>query len=222
MSTTTGQLQGIQLSTGILQPNYFAFKGVPYAEPPVGNLRFRNPVPHRGWSGVRDAAEHRDHCPSDGWFGLDVGGAEDCLFLNVYTPSLTGNRAVMVWIHGGSFTGGSGDSWLQGPDHLVNDGVILVTINYRLGILGFMGTGDAAAQGNWGLKDCIEALRWVRNNIAAFGGNPNQVTVFGESAGGVIVSLFFSFTPWSADGTKKILLFIDSLSHVIANELKCK
>lgn len=119
---------------------------------------------------------------------MEVGGVEDCLFLNVYSPSLSGNRAVMVWIHGGSFSGGSGDSWIYGPDFLVNDGVVVVTFNYRLGVLGFMGTGDGAAQGNYGMKDMVEALRWVRNNIAAFGGNPNQVTVFGESAGGVAVS----------------------------------
>lgn len=186
--TTAGQVQGIQLSTGVLQPNFFAFKGIPYAEPPVGSLRFRNPVPHRGWSGVLNAENHRPHCPSGGWFGLEIGGIEDCLFLNVYSPSLTGNRAVMVWIHGGSFTGGSGDSWIYGPDFLVNDGVVVVTFNYRLGILGFMGTGDGAAQGNYGMKDMVEVLRWVRNNIAQFGGNPNQVTVFGESAGGVAVS----------------------------------
>lgn len=96
VTTSGGQLQGIQLSTGILQPNYFAFKGIPFAEPPVGNLRFRNPVPHRGWTGVRDAEDHRAICPSSGWFGMEVGGEEDCLFLNVYTPSLTGARAVMV------------------------------------------------------------------------------------------------------------------------------
>ena len=205
VTTTTGQLQGIQLSTGILQPNYFAFKGVPFAEPPVGRLRFRNPVPHRGWSGVRDAENHQEHCPHNGWFGLDVGGVEDCLYLNVYTPSLTGSRAVMVWVHGGSFTSGklkfffldryqrdsptgSGDSWLYGPDFLVNDGVVVVTFNYRLGALGFLSTGDAAAQGNYAMKDMVEALRWVRANIANFGGNPNAVTIFGESAGGVAVS----------------------------------
>lgn len=188
VTTTTGQLQGLTMSTGILQPNYFAFKGVPYAEPPVGNLRFRNPVPHRGWSGVRDAAEHGEHCPHNGWFGLDVGGTEDCLFLNVYSPSLTGSRAVMVWVHGGSFDSGSGDSWVYGPDHLVNAGVVVVTLNYRLGILGFMGTGDGAAQGNYGMKDMVEALRWVRSNIARFGGDPNAVTIFGESAGSVAVS----------------------------------
>lgn len=188
VTTSGGQVQGIQLSTGILQPNYFAFKGIPYAEPPVGNLRWRNPVPHRGWSGVRDAAEHGEHCPHLGWFGLDVGGEEDCLFLNVYSSSLTGARAVMVWIHGGSFSSGSGDSWVYGPDFLVNDGVVVVTMNYRLGTLGFLGTGDGVAQGNYGMKDMVEALRWVRTNIAAFGGNPNAVTVFGESSGSASVS----------------------------------
>lgn len=188
VTTTTGQLQGIQLSTGVLQPNYFAFKGVPYAEPPVGNLRFRNPVPHRGWSGVRNAAEHGEHCPHTGWFGLDAGGVEDCLFLNVYTPNLSGNRAVMFWVHGGAFVSGSGDSWAYGPDHLVNSDVVVVTINYRLGSLGYLATGDSAAQGNWGMKDMVEALRWVRSNIARFGGNPNSVTIFGESAGSVSVS----------------------------------
>lgn len=181
-----GQLQGVQLSSGLLS-RYWSFKGIPYAEPPVGSLRFRNPVPHGGWSGVRDATEHGEHCPHNGWFGLDVGGDEDCLFLNVYTPNLTGRRAVMVWIHGGSFASGSGDSWVYGPDHLVNDNVLVVTINYRLGVLGFLGTGDGAAQGNYGMKDMVEALRWVRNNIGAFGGDPNRVTVFGESAGGVAV-----------------------------------
>lgn len=182
-----GQLNGISLSTGVLQPRYWAFKGIPYAEAPVGSLRFRAPVPHRGWTGVRDAAEHGEHCPHLGWFGLDVGGVEDCLFLNVYSPSLTGSRPVMVWVHGGSFSSGSGDSWIYGPDFLVNEGAVVVTINYRLGALGFMSTGDGAAQGNYGLKDMVEALRWVRTNIAQFGGNPNQVTIFGESAGSVAV-----------------------------------
>lgn len=183
------------MSTGILQPNYFAFRGIPYAEPPVGALRWRNPVPHRGWTGVRDASQHGEHCPHNGWFGLDIGGVEDCLFLNVNTPALTGSRPVMVWIHGGSFSSGSGDSWVYGPDFFVNENVVLVTINYRLGILGFLGTADGASQGNYGLKDMVEALRWVRTNIASFGGNPNQVTIFGESAGSVAVSIqLFSFS----------------------------
>lgn len=92
------------------------------------------------------------------------------------------------WVHGGSFDSGSGNSWVYGPDFLVNENVVVVTINYRLGILGFLGTGDGAAQGNYGMKDMIEALRWVRTNIHHFGGNPNAVTIFGESAGSVAVS----------------------------------
>lgn len=185
VTTSTGQVQGVQISTGVLQPNYFAFKGIPFAEAPVGPLRWRNPVPHRGWQGVLDAENHRGTCPSGTWLGLGGGGEEDCLFLNVYTPTLTGNRAVMVWVHGGSFTTGSGD--LYGPDFLVNEGVIVVSFNYRIGALGFLSTGDGAAQGNYGMKDMVEALRWTRQNIAAFGGNPNQVTLFGQSAGGVAV-----------------------------------
>lgn len=161
--------------------------GIPYAEPPVGELRFRNTVPHRGWQGIKDGGIHRSACPSSNMIGEGFSGDEDCLFLNVYTRDLVGSRPVMVWIHGGSFSGGSGDSWIYGPDFLVQQNVVIVTINYRLGILGFFSTGDGHAQGNWGMKDCVEALRWVRDNIAAFGGDPNNVTIFGESAGGVAV-----------------------------------
>lgn len=108
--------------SGIGTPSFLAFMGVPYALPPVGALRFRNPVPHPGWSGVWDATSHRSTCQSAGWFGLDVGtGSEDCLYLNVYTTQLAGSRPVMVWIHGGSFTGGSGNSQIYGPSHLIND-----------------------------------------------------------------------------------------------------
>jgi bile salt-stimulated lipase len=95
----------------------------------------------------------------------------------------------MVWIHGGSFNAGSGDTWWLGPNLLVNEGVIVVTFNYRLGILGFLNSGDGEIQGNFGLKDQVMALRWVKENIAAFGGDPNEVTIFGESAGSVSVSI---------------------------------
>lgn len=181
-----GQLQGIR-ETGSGSQSFISFKGIPYALPPVGSLRFRNPVPHTSWTGILDASDHRGTCPSSGWFGLDVGtGVEDCLYLNVYTSQLAGSRPVMVWIHGGSFTGGNGNSLIYGPSFLINSGnVVVVTINYRLGALGFLSTGDEHAQGNWGVKDMIEAMRWVRNNIHHFGGNPNQITAFGESAGSV-------------------------------------
>jgi bile salt-stimulated lipase len=185
IETTGGLVQGDTSSCGLFC-NFFAFKGIPYAAPPVGDLRFSAPVPHPGWSGVKDATEHGNRCPSSGWLA-DYGGDEDCLFLNVYSRNLIGRRAVMVWIHGGSFTGGHGDTFLYGPDHLMTDDVVVVTINYRLGFLGFFSTGDAAASGNWGLKDAVQALRWVKENIARFGGDPDNVTIFGESAGGVAV-----------------------------------
>ncbi|KAL1394688.1 hypothetical protein pipiens_001292 [Culex pipiens pipiens] len=186
INTTGGQIQGATSSCGLFC-SYFSFMGIPYAEPPVGELRFRNPVPHRGWSGIKDGSEHRATCPSGSMRGDGYSGDEDCLFLNVYTQQIVGSRPVMVWIHGGSFSGGSGDSWIYGPDFLVQENVVIVTINYRLGLLGFFSTGDTHAQGNWGMKDCVEALRWVRNNIAAFGGDPNNVTIFGESAGAAAV-----------------------------------
>jgi bile salt-stimulated lipase len=118
----------------------------------------------------------------------DFGGEEDCLYLNVYTKSLTGSRPVMVYIHGGGFLIGSGNTWWFGPNYIVQEDVVYVAMNYRLGALGFLATGDGAAQGNYGLKDQTEALRWIRKNIAKFGGNPDEVTIFGESAGSVSVN----------------------------------
>lgn len=186
INTTGGQVQGIEERAGLLGDRYFSWKGIPYAQPPVGPLRFRAPVPHAGWTGIRDASEHGESCPSDGWLS-DKTGDEDCLFLNVYTTNIIARRPVMVWIHGGSFTGGSGDDSTYGPDHLIGEDVVIVTINYRLGVLGFMSTGDRHAPGNYGLKDMQLALRWVRENILNFGGDPDNITVFGESAGSVAV-----------------------------------
>lgn len=168
---------------------YYSFKGIPYAAAPVGALRFRNPAPPKSWSGVRDASSHGNHCPNDGLSGIGAGGHEDCLFLNVYTPNLTGNLPVMFWIHGGAFVIGDGNTLVYGPDLLVRENVIVVTINYRLSSLGFLSTADKNAQGNYGLKDMVMALRWVKKNIARFGGNPDQVTVFGQSAGSVAIHL---------------------------------
>ncbi|XP_063708885.1 juvenile hormone esterase-like [Culicoides brevitarsis] len=165
---------------------YFSFKGIPYAEPPMGELRFRSPQPHPGWNGIRNATEHGNICVQFG----KLNSSEDCLFLNVYTPSNlnpTEKYPVMFWIHGGAFNGGSGNSMFYGPELLVKEDVIVVTINYRLGFLGFFSTNDRSAQGNYGLKDCVEALKWVQKNIEAFGGDRNRVTIFGQSAGGSMV-----------------------------------
>jgi para-nitrobenzyl esterase len=166
------------------------FLGIPYAAPPVGVLRWQPPQPAASWSGVRDATQFAPHCPqSPSPFGL-ASTSENCLFLNVFTPShqQAGPRfPVMVWIHGGALITGESNDY--DPTALVQDGVTVVTINYRLGALGFLAhpaLADANGQsGDYGLEDQQAALRWVRRNIASFGGNPNHVTVFGESAGGL-------------------------------------
>jgi para-nitrobenzyl esterase len=181
----------------------WVFSGIPYARSPEGPLRWRPPQPVEPWGGVRDALEFGTIAPQPpmlGGFAMpgepDAQG-EDCLSLNVWTPALdAGRRPVMVWIHGGGFTSGSGAGLMyRGGDLARNGDVVVVTVNYRLGALGFLGhpalvDGDAApaAVGNWGLLDQVAALRWVRDHVAAFGGDPGQVTIFGESAGGMSVS----------------------------------
>ena len=163
------------------------FLGIPYAAPPVGALRWQPPQPAASWSGVRDATRFAPHCPQlASPFGL-ASTSENCLFLNVFTPRGGGGHPVMVWIHGGALVTGESNDY--DPTALVADGVTVVTINYRLGALGFLAhpaLADANGQsGDYGLMDQQAALRWVQRNIAFFGGNPRNVTIFGESAGGL-------------------------------------
>ncbi|XP_055676742.1 venom carboxylesterase-6 [Lutzomyia longipalpis] len=171
--------------------SYYSFRGVRYGQAPVGARRFRAALPEKPWKGVRSAVREGNTCPHRNILLDTFKGDEDCLFLNIYTPELP-NRTrhpqlpVMVWIHGGGFAFGSGNSFLYGPDYLVAEGIVLVTINYRLGPLGFLAVGGDAP-GNAGLKDQVLALKWVQENIAAFGGDPTEVTIFGESAGGASV-----------------------------------
>jgi para-nitrobenzyl esterase len=167
------------------------FLGVPYAAPPVGQLRWRPPQPAAPWKGVRSATQFGPHCPQFGSpFGL-ASMSENCLFLNVYAPAhISSALPVMVWIHGGDLTAGESNDY--GPAGLVSDGVIAVTINYRLGALGFLAdpalaTRPGGPTGDYGLMDQQAALRWVQRNISRFGGNPRNVTIFGESAGGLSV-----------------------------------
>ncbi|CAD6234007.1 GSCOCT00014114001.2-RA-CDS [Cotesia congregata] len=184
-----GQLQGIQETNVDGKSNFYAFRGIPFAKSTAGELRFKDPEPAEAWSGVRDASKHGNTCPQKDFLVGKVIGGEDCLNLNVYTRDLNPEEplAVLVWIHGGAFIFGSGNDDIYGPDYFMNKDIILVTINYRLGMLGFLNLDDEEATGNQGLKDQVMALKWVKQNIKKFGGDPNKVTIFGESAGAACV-----------------------------------
>jgi para-nitrobenzyl esterase len=176
----------------------FAFRGIPYAAPPLGDLRWRPPQPAKRWRGVRDASQFAGHCAQPASpFGLATTN-EDCLYLNVYVPRPKSVhdlfpifKPVMVWFHGGAFFLGQSDGY--DPARLVEQGVVVVTVNYRLGLLGFLAhpalTAESAygGSGDYGLMDQQAALRWVERNIALFGGDPRNVTIFGQSAGGLSV-----------------------------------
>lgn len=201
-TTATGQVQGSDHG-GVLR-----FAGIPFAAPAVGERRFAAPEPAPPWQGVRDATSAGPVAPQMAGTIEMLAGAgapdwdEDCLTLNVFTPSLDGDRPVMVWIHGGGFTGGSGSiAWYDGSALVRRGDVVVVTINYRLGAFGWLYLGgvdpDHAGSGNVGLLDQVAALQWVRDNIASFGGDPNRVTVFGESAGAMSVATLMG-TPAAA------------------------
>ncbi|XP_049808718.1 fatty acyl-CoA hydrolase precursor, medium chain-like [Schistocerca nitens] len=163
-----------------------AFYNIPFAKPPVGPLRFKSPQPPDGWEHIRDATAPGAWCPQVSVLSPlePPTGTEDCLYLNVFTPQIRPSELfpVMVWIHGGGFVGGAATFYEYG--YLLDHDIVLVAINYRIGSLGFLSTGDEISPGNYGLKDQVLALRWVQENIEAFGGDPGSVTIFGESAGG--------------------------------------
>ena len=180
-----GILKGLKTETVLHNKPYYSFKGVPYAKPNVGPNKFRMPEPGDSWDGVYDATEYRAACPSYCMIQKGLIGKEDCLYLNIYTPVLDkeARKAVMVWFHPGAWNGGMASDIFFGPDFLIEDDVLVVTVSYRLGALGFLNTGDKSAFGNAGMKDQVMALKWVKDNIHFFGGCPNRVTIFGESAG---------------------------------------
>lgn len=177
-----------------------AFLGLPYAAPPVGDLRWKAPQPAAKWKGERDATKYGAHCAQGRVFEdmifQDGTPSEDCLFLNVYAPADATDKSklpVMFWIHGGGYSGGASSEPRHNGDFLPLKGVVLVTINYRLGVFGFLATADLAKEadgkaGNYGMMDMVEALKWVKTNIKGFGGDPGNVTIFGESAGSFAVS----------------------------------
>jgi para-nitrobenzyl esterase len=196
VKTEQGKAHGKTINDGKVK----AFLGLPYAAPPVGELRWKAPQPPAKWKGVRDATKFGAHCAQvhvfDDMIFQDGANSEDCLFLNVYAPADAKAKSklpVMFWIHGGGYSGGSASEPRHNGDFLPLKGVVLVTINYRLGVFGFLATADLAkeangAAGNYGLLDMVAALQWVKANIRNFGGDPENVTIFGESAGSFAVS----------------------------------
>lgn len=179
---------------GVIEGDLAVYRGIPFAAPPVGELRWRLPQPPAKWEGVRETVKFApDPYQGDGSGNV----SEDCLYLNVWTPAKSREERlpVLVWIYGGGFSFGSTSTPTHNGEHLARMGVVLVSINYRVGPLGFLAHPDLSAEsphrvsGNYGLQDQIAGLKWVRKNIAAFGGNPDRVTIFGESAGGISVSM---------------------------------
>ena len=183
------------------------YRGLPYAAPPVGALRWRPPQPVTPWSGIRDATAFPPAAPQPPGGVISLFGArpdakmdEDCLYLNLWTPAQAAEDRlpVMVWIHGGGFRVGAGDNLMYNGVKLASEGVVVVSFNYRLNVSGFLAHPALSAEsghgasGNYGLMDQIAALRWVCDNIAAFGGDPGNVTIFGESAGSRSVALLMA------------------------------
>src|SRR5438270_6555528 len=195
VKTVNGIVEGILEKSGVR-----SFKGIPFAAPPVGNLRWKEPQPVANWQGVRKT----DHfgpramqAPIFGDMGFRSDGmSEDCLYLNVWSPSNAGNKKlpVLVYFYGGGFVAGDGSEYRYDGESMAQKGIVALTVNYRLGIFGFFAHPELTresphhASGNYGLMDQSAALQWVKQNIAAFGGDPNRITIAGESAGSFSVS----------------------------------
>ncbi|CAK9803092.1 Juvenile hormone esterase [Anthophora quadrimaculata] len=239
--TKFGPIRGLwnRSTRGRLMIEYL---GVPYAEPPVGDLRFRSPQPLKHtWNDTYGAYSNGNMCIQLGRDGK-IHGSEDCLFLNIFVPMISGKPEknssilpVVVFVHGGSFMTGTGDSHKFPPKYLMDQNIILVTLNYRLNILGFLSTASKASPGNYGLKDIRMALQWIQENIASFNGDPNSVTLWGHSAGAVLVhelalsekteGLFHryilqsasAFSPWALNTWR----WVRKLSMQTARFLRC-
>jgi len=214
---------------GRIEGDVRAFRGIPYAEPPIGDARWTPPRPTQPWTDAHDATEFGPACTQPASRGTsvyahDIGAtSEDCLTLNIWTPTDAHDAPVFVWIHGGALRGGASNEMLYDGARLAQEGVIVVSINYRLGILGYLAHPELSAEspdgvsGNYGLLDQIEALRWINQNIAAFGGDAANVTIAGESAGGLSV-MYLMAAPQARDLFAKAIT--QSAYMVSAPELK--
>lgn len=194
LQTPSGVLVGTK-EYGLHRRAFYAFQQIPYAKPPIGNRRFADPEPAEKWKGILDATKSNKICYQQNNMlkldNLEEMETEDCLYLNVYTPKNRLNKSllpVLFYIHGGGFVSGSGNFDFFGPHYFMEHNIILVTANYRLGPFGFLTTGDEVIPGNFGLKDQQLALKWVGHNIKYFGGDPQKVTLFGQSAGAASVT----------------------------------
>lgn len=233
VETTSGALAGSS------EAGVSSFLGIPYARPPVGSLRFRPPQPPEPWTGVRDALAFGGSAPQVELAGRSLPGtpvgpqSEDCLYLNVWTPAgdvgahpVLAKRPILVWLHGGGFTSGSGSQGFYDPTALVRSGDVLVaTLNYRLGALGFLylgtrGASRLGATANVGLLDQIEALAWLRDNAAAFGGDPQNVTIFGESSGARSVATLLG-TPAARGLFRRAIAQSGAASHGLDEPSAC-
>jgi para-nitrobenzyl esterase len=194
-AVTGGQIRG-----GTLEKGGAFFKGIPFAQAPIGDLRWREPAPVKAWTGVREATSFGAACAQNAGGRMQPSSSEDCLFLNIWTPEWppSGRKAVMVWFHGGGNYAGTASGNNFDGESLARRGVVLVTANYRLSVFGFFAHPELTkesphhASGNYGLMDQIAALKWVRDNIAKFGGDPGNVTIFGQSAGAVDVNVLMA------------------------------
>ena len=220
LTTARGRLRGV------LRAGVRSFLGIPYALPPFGERRFAAPVPAAGWDGVRDAFEFGPTAPKPGYSGTVATllpepfvAGEDCLNLNVWSPEGASGLPVLVWIHGGAFVSGSSAVSLYDGHAFARDGVVCVTINYRMGVDGFGAIADAVP--NRGLLDQIAALTWVRDNIEAFGGDPGSVTVAGESAGAMSVGTLLSM-PLARGLFQRAVLQSGAAQHVLSSSTAAK
>jgi para-nitrobenzyl esterase len=212
----------------------YVWMGIPFAKPPLGNLRFRAPEPPESWEGIRDATQFGPvACQPSNEVMNFLGNeaeivSEDCLYLNIWSPGADDKlRPVMVWIHGGAFISGSGSSGSYDGNSFASQGnVVVVTINYRLGIMGFLHLGEIggekyATSGNCGILDQVAALQWVKDNITAFGGDPNRVTIFGESAGAMSIGVLLALP--SAKGLfSQAILQSGAASNVLSSPTATK
>ncbi|CAL1541833.1 unnamed protein product, partial [Lymnaea stagnalis] len=221
-----GSIKGLEVIANNSKP-YLAFRGIPYAKPPEGELRFAKPVQHPKLDGIFDASKFGNACIQAAYtLAPEETMSEDCLFLNVYVKSIPTQsspqnlKKVMVWIHGGGFILGSSFAYDAGI-FVTNNDVIVVTINYRLGVLGFLSTEDEASPGHYGLWDQIMVLKWVKVNIVAFGGDPDDITLGGQSAGGASVSLL-SLTPFTKGYFTKVYAQSGSATSLFAKYINAK